>query len=67
MVVVEPVNTDQRVPDGYHLTFDGGPPLDVNEWWGRSDDFAELVATVQMPLVTLDFGDWMDDLRAPRH
>ena len=59
VAVLHPVNVDQRVPDGYYLTF-GGAPLLINDWWGRVGDFAPLVAQEPLPSVTLDFGTWMD-------
>jgi hypothetical protein len=65
VVVASPVNVDQRVPDGYHLTFDGRHRLMINEWWGRTDDMLEILATVKLPLVHLDFTDWMDDPDRP--
>jgi hypothetical protein len=60
VAILSPTNADQRVPDGYHLTF-AGIRLDINEWWGRAVDFADVVAREPMPSVTLNFGDWMDE------
>lgn len=53
VAVLSPVNVDQTAPDGYFLTF-GSDRLVINEWWGRAADFAPLVATAQLPNVTLD-------------
>lgn len=59
VAVLSPVNVGQRVPDGYYLRFAGSVKLIVNEWWGRVADFSAVDATDPMPLVKLDFGDWM--------
>lgn len=48
----------QEVPDGFHLAF-GQTIMPINEWWGRAADFAVLAAAEPLPLVKLDFGDWM--------
>jgi hypothetical protein len=61
VVVFSSVNTDQRVPAGYHLTF-AGATLPINEWWGRAADFLALVATEPLSNVTLNFGEWMPPL-----
>jgi hypothetical protein len=63
VAVLSPANVDQVVPDGYHLTFSGDILLPINEWWGRTADFAGIVAQNPMPLVKLDFTDWMDDYK----
>jgi hypothetical protein len=65
VVVASPVNIGQRVPGGYHLTFNGQHHLMINEWWGRTDDMLELLATVKLPSVHLNFTDWMDDPDRP--
>jgi hypothetical protein len=59
VVVFSPVNADQTVPAGYHLTF-GDRVLPIDEWWGRASDFAAVVAMDPTPLVKMDFGEWMD-------
>jgi hypothetical protein len=53
VAVLSPVNRDQRVPDGYFLAF-ADTKLAINDWWGRGDDFAQLVAAARLPNVTLD-------------
>lgn len=62
VAVLSPANTDQTVPDGYHLTFGGKVVLLINEWWGRAADFASIAAQEPLPHVKLDFGDWTDQL-----
>lgn len=58
VAVLSPVNSDQTVPDGYHLTFGRQQVvLEINDWWGRKDDFAAISATEPMPSVTLAFGN----------
>jgi hypothetical protein len=58
VAVMTPVNIDQRVPDGYHLTF-STEKLMINDWWGRAADFPSLAAIDPTPSVLLDFGDWI--------
>jgi hypothetical protein len=60
IVALSPANGDQAAPDGYHLTFGSDRLLPINEWWGRAADFSGIVAQDPMPLVKLDFTDWMD-------
>jgi len=61
VAVLSPVNADQSLHhDGYHFVFGKKRiRLQINEWWGRHDDFAGVAATEPMPSVKLDFGDWM--------
>jgi hypothetical protein len=58
--VLADVNSDQIVPDGYHLTYGASGPLMINDWWGRSNEFRTVIATEILPSVHLDFTDWMD-------
>ena len=60
VAVLSPVNKGQHVPDGYYLTFGAKEKLIINEWWGRAAEFPAIVASDSGPLVTLDFGDWME-------
>ena len=59
VAILSPVNVGQKVPDGYYLTFGTSAKLIINEWWGREADFPTVAAKDSMPLVKLDFGDWM--------
>jgi len=59
VAVLSPVNIGQVVPDGYYLTYGASERLIINEWWGRANDFLAIIAKETMPLVKLDFGDWM--------
>ena len=59
VAVLSPTNKGQTVPDSYYLTFGTSVKLIINEWWGRVSDFPAVVAHDPMPLVKLDFGDWM--------
>ncbi len=61
IAVGAPENLDQSVPSEMYLSFDT-LKLPINEWWGRRDDLQAVVCSVEMPHVTLDFGDWMDNL-----
>ncbi|MGR8953461.1 MAG: hypothetical protein ACU83V_13770 [Gammaproteobacteria bacterium] len=62
VAVLSPVNKGQAVPDGYYLTFGATTKLVINEWWGRAAEFPAVVASDPMPLVKLDFADWMNDV-----
>jgi hypothetical protein len=59
VAVMTPNNVGQKVPDGYYLTIGDSEKLIINEWWGRVADFLVIAAKDSMPLVKLDFGDWM--------
>lgn len=59
VAVLSSVNSDQRVPDEYFLTF-GVNDLPINEWWGRSNEFIRLVEQEQLIAVNLDFREWPD-------
>jgi hypothetical protein len=58
-VVMCHVNCDQRVPDGYYLTFAGEQIL-INHWWGRKVEFLQLVSRHPIPCQIMEFGDWME-------
>ncbi len=60
VAVFHPVNVGQRVPDGYHFTFGGTHKLMINDWWGKEADFPAISALEPVPLVKMEFGDWMD-------
>ncbi len=60
VAVLSPANKDQSIPKNYFLTFGSTEILVINEWWGRAVDFPAIVARDPMPLVKMDFGDWMD-------
>lgn len=59
VAVLSPSNEGQSVPDGYHLMFGDAQKLVINDWWGRASDFSAVAAQDPVPLVKLDFGDWM--------
>ena len=58
VAVLSPANKDQKVPDGYYLTYGSSAKLIINEWWGRAADFPAIAALEKVPLVTMDFGNW---------
>jgi hypothetical protein len=58
VAVLSPANKDQRVPDGYYLTFGASEPLQINDWWGRAQNFLPILAREQLPQVKLDFSPW---------
>jgi hypothetical protein len=59
VAVLSPMNADQTVPDTYYLRFSDKPVLPISNWWGRAEDFPSILATDLMPMVRLDFGEWM--------
>ena len=61
VAVLSSANTDQKVPDGYYLSF-AATQFRINEWWGRANDFALIVAQEPTRQVKLDFTDWMDSV-----
>ena len=58
-VVFSPTNANLRAEGSYFLTFGGGERMMINDWWGRVDDFLMVAATDPVPLVRMDFTDWM--------
>jgi hypothetical protein len=60
VAVLAPANHDQTVPDGYVLTFGANRVLPIRDWWGRSNEFLSVAAEDPVPLVKLDFDDWME-------
>jgi hypothetical protein len=62
VAVLSPVNADQKVPDGYSLTY-GEMVLLINEWWGRAADFLVVIAQDSIPQVKLDFAEWMSAVK----
>jgi hypothetical protein len=58
VAVLSPVNKNQSVPDGYHLTFGDSERLLINEWWGRASDFMTIICRETLPNVKLDFSNW---------
>ena len=59
VAVLSPANKDQHVPEGYYLTFGATAKFIINEWWARAADFPAVAASDPMPLVTMDFAEWM--------
>ncbi len=60
VALLSPANIDQRVPDGYFLTFGRSTVLVINDWWGRAADFPAIAAKEPMPSVVMEFSEWMD-------
>lgn len=67
VAVVEQVNVGQQVADGHYLRW-GDPEIrfEINEWWGRKDEFRALLETQHTPLVKLDWGDWTSERPSAR-
>jgi len=65
VAVLSPHNRDQHVPAGYHLTFGSAAiRLEINEWWGRSADFGEVLALDPSISVNIDFSKVLDEWAA---
>jgi hypothetical protein len=68
--LLSPANTDQKIPDGYHLTY-GSVTGDIhvrldNDWWGRAADFGAITAMDQKRTrVKLDFTNVMPQPPVP--
>jgi hypothetical protein len=58
VAVLAPENVGQKVPDGHYLMFEDRV-FPIADWWGRFTEFAAIVAQVQLPKVTMNFGEWM--------
>lgn len=58
VAIMSPVNVGQSVPPGYFLTY-AQQRLNINDWWGRRDDFKKVAPEDSLIQVTLDFDDWM--------
>jgi hypothetical protein len=56
--VLSPVNWNQNIPEGYHLTYGADATMYIHEWWGKADKFPEIVALDPPPSVKLDFTNW---------
>lgn len=63
VAIMSPVNIGQQVPDCYFLTFGDIEKMMINDWWGRADDFPAVAAKDPMPLVILNFNNWMDGVQ----
>ena len=61
VAVLSPVNVDQRVPDGYSLSF-AGKKLPINDWWGRAIDFPSVTNSEKLPNVLLNFDEWTESV-----
>lgn len=57
VAVLAEENRDQKVPDGYFLTY-STTKIYINDWWGRKDDFLKLIEQDEMPSVEIDFSNW---------
>lgn len=60
VAILSPKNVDQRVPEGYYLTYGDSEPFKINEWWGRAQDFRRVLERNSITLITMNFNDWMD-------
>jgi hypothetical protein len=58
VAVLASENIDQNVPNGYFLTLGNTPRMMINQWWGRSADFAAIVASQPEPQVNVP-SDWI--------
>lgn len=56
-VVFSPINSDlvTNTLDGYFLRYGDCPPMLINEWWGRKNDFEAVIKMDPIPQVILDF------------
>ena len=61
VAVFSAANVGERASNDAFLTLGmTSVKLVINEWWGRASDFAQLAAAEPVPLVKLEFTDWMD-------
>lgn len=57
VAVLSPINSKQSIPAGFWLSYGKQPPIEINDWWGRAEEFAAIVALEPLTLVTLDFSN----------
>jgi hypothetical protein len=60
VAVFAPENVGQNTPEGYYLSLGAHQTFIINDWWGRRTEFEVIASQLQLPHVTLDFGDWMN-------
>jgi hypothetical protein len=53
-------NIYQEIDEGYYLKLGMENIFKIQKWWGRKTDFLIVASTYELPMVKLDFGDWMD-------
>jgi hypothetical protein len=58
VAVMAPENTGQQTPAGYHLTL-AGQIYEINDWWGKREEFEQVCVPLNAVQVHMDFGDWM--------
>ena len=59
VAVANPMNAGERASDGYYLSYNQTERMTINEWWGRREAMVAVMGKVQMPLVHLNFGNWL--------
>jgi hypothetical protein len=60
IAVFAPENKDEKIPDGYQLSWFQYEFL-ICLWWGWQDHFREIISTADIPQQTLDFFDSWDN------
>ncbi|WP_156665361.1 hypothetical protein [Rhodococcus phenolicus] len=66
VAITDPSNADQSIPLDYFLLLEH-MKFFVHDWWGQRDEFRVALAdAAEIPIVTLNFGDWTDGLRQIR-
>jgi hypothetical protein len=59
VAILSPANVGEHAPEGYFLTYGSTARMEINEWWGRANDFPRILATDPPgPAVAFDFSDW---------
>lgn len=55
VAIIQEINSEEKIPDGYYLTFGSSGLLYINDWWGKYIEFASLTEKTKLPLVTMVF------------
>lgn len=60
VAVFAPENKSQRIPPTYYLSW-YQERFPIAEWWGRQDDFREMIRTDKRSVPAINFGHWWND------
>lgn len=64
LAVVEPANANETIPSDYRLTYND-QAFFIHDWWGKKDEFREVLKERDLPSVVLDFSEWARDAQEP--
>lgn len=65
LAVLEPANAGETIPIDYRLTYNN-QAFFIHDWWGKKDEFREVLKERDLPSVVLDFSEWARDAQEPK-